>query len=313
MKSSILAFILLVLIVKNANSQDTLYVYDNGLIVFKRPVSQIDSVVFNKPLNLKITDINGNIYTTYNFISAGNLWLGGGVIYFSNSNWRIYAGESPSGVANSLIFSYSGGASYYLGSAPNGSDYNFGFYVLSVSDRRIKKDILDIQNNKLLALEPKQYNLLKNNKIINQYGFIAQDVKEIMPELVETSKNCIADIYDYADYSSNVLKFNKDVDLNIGDKIKIILGDKNENLKNILDLNSDCDYIYADIKSVISRTEYTIDHLFTQSKVFVYGKQVNDFLSLDYNSIIALLVETTQKQEKRINYLEEILARNNIF
>ena len=73
MKSSILAFILLVLIVKNANSQDTLYVYDNGLIVFKRPVSQIDSVVFNKPLNLKITDINGNIYTTKQF--GNQIWM----------------------------------------------------------------------------------------------------------------------------------------------------------------------------------------------------------------------------------------------
>ncbi|MBZ0100297.1 MAG: tail fiber domain-containing protein, partial [Taibaiella sp.] len=70
--------------------------------------------------------------------------------------------------------------------------------VTSVSDKKFKEDIHDLEGTmeKIMMLEPKSY-LFKDEKEFpsfsfpqgTQFGFIAQDLEKIFPELVEESVN----------------------------------------------------------------------------------------------------------------------------
>jgi hypothetical protein len=57
--------------------------------------------------------------------------------------------------------------------------------VVQVSDRRLKSDIINISNSlsTLLELEAVQYTMNKESRL----GFIAQDVYEVIPKIVNTS------------------------------------------------------------------------------------------------------------------------------
>ena len=57
---------------------------------------------------------------------------------------------------------------------------------LLTSDKKLKKNITPIKDslNKILSLEGKNYEWKDKTKIGKQYGFIAQDVEKIIPELV---------------------------------------------------------------------------------------------------------------------------------
>jgi len=57
----------------------------------------------------------------------------------------------------------------------------------SVSDRRLKKDIYTISGsmNKILQLRPTEFTWIEQDK--QDIGFIAQEVEEIIPEVIETT------------------------------------------------------------------------------------------------------------------------------
>lgn len=62
-----------------------------------------------------------------------------------------------------------------------------------LSDKRLKKNIQNIQYpNKILELNAKNYKWIDSNK--NDTGFIAQEVKELFPEMVNEDKNGILSV-----------------------------------------------------------------------------------------------------------------------
>ena len=62
--------------------------------------------------------------------------------------------------------------------------------LLEASDNRIKKNIKNLNNsiNIINYLEPKSFNILNNKDNNKRYGFIAQDLEKIYPELVKDSE-----------------------------------------------------------------------------------------------------------------------------
>ena len=57
------------------------------------------------------------------------------------------------------------------------------------SDKRLKENIKSITENekdKVIQLESKSFNMIDDDKKTKRYGFIAQEVEEIYPELVST-------------------------------------------------------------------------------------------------------------------------------
>ena len=82
---------------------------------------------------------------------------------------------------NSLVFKYNSGANYsYLNATSSG--------LISTSDRRIKKDIAPMQDclARIMKLTPStfRYNTAAPGSPLN-YGFIAQDVEQQFPDIVE--------------------------------------------------------------------------------------------------------------------------------
>jgi hypothetical protein len=114
--------------------------------------------------NLQIKNSDGGVATGYSLIEQGTN------NYWSNT---IYP------VTHDLYFLYNGTNKAYIQSST-------GAYVVS-SDKTLKKNILPITYglNSILNLKPCTY--LMNDQeesSVNNLGFIAQDVKDVIPELV---------------------------------------------------------------------------------------------------------------------------------
>jgi hypothetical protein len=58
-----------------------------------------------------------------------------------------------------------------------------GFH--SPSDRRLKENIEDIDGDIALNLKPVSFNYRNDKRKKKRYGFIAQDVKEVLPSIVK--------------------------------------------------------------------------------------------------------------------------------
>lgn len=75
--------------------------------------------------------------------------------------------------------------------------YGYFVEVYTSSDERIKTNIVNLPSstNKLFSLRPVNYNLLKESQTSQgnrlHYGFIAQEVKEIFPDLVSENKDSL--------------------------------------------------------------------------------------------------------------------------
>ena len=181
--------------------------------------------------------------------------------------------------------------------------------VAITSDQRIKKNIQDINDDsalqKILAIEPKTYSHIDDPNQNKIYGFIAQQVKEILPEAVTLHKEVIPNIY--------LPSLNIDPDaqegqtvitvptttaieaLSIGDRI---LMDKEE-LHTIIDIS----HLDNDTSSI------TVDaSISSEEPVFIYGTEVNDFNVLNKQYIYTLNVCATQTLANKIEQMKTRIA-----
>lgn len=95
---------------------------------------------------------------------------------FTGNSWVLYTSQS----SDNLVFYYNNTNMGYI-------DNVTGVYT-ATSDLRLKKNIVDIDGSlsKLLELKPKLYHFkTQDSKDARNPGFIAQEVKEIFPDLVK--------------------------------------------------------------------------------------------------------------------------------
>ena len=64
-------------------------------------------------------------------------------------------------------------------------------FYMAYSDRRIKEDIMDIENalTNIQSLRPVTYALINDSRKTKRRGFIAQELQEVFPELVQKDQN----------------------------------------------------------------------------------------------------------------------------
>ena len=180
-------------------------------------------------------------------------------------------------------------------------------YFLTTSDIRIKEDIQDINDddalNKLLAIEPKTYKYIDkvvrgDNKV---YGFISQQVKEVVPEAVKIEKSYIPNIMligDFADYIITLPSQPTKVIIKVNDNIKCIDDNGNEVLVKV-------DEVIDEITFKIKAIDNMKPLVYTHNKIFVYGTEVDDFHILSKEYIFTLNVCATQELHRRIISQEE--------
>lgn len=161
------------------------------------------------------------------------------------------------------------------------------------SDARIK-NIIGISDSAkdleiLSKIEITNYKLtdtIKNGNKINK-KVIAQQVKKVYPQAVDDKvTEVIPNIYEISTINNGWITL-KEQKLKTGDRIKLIFADEDV-IANVLEVKENA------IKVDRNNT----------GQVFVYGKEVHDFHTVDYEAISMLNVSATQALLKRIEQLE---------
>lgn len=171
------------------------------------------------------------------------------------------------------------------------------------SDRRIKQDfhlsesLADLHTlRQLRVTDYRHIDVIGKGSGLKK-GFIAQEVKEVYAEAVTTAPDFIPNVYAV---SSNtrlsagnlVIDLDKNHDFVVGDEVKLILPE-------------------GDRKLVV--VEVPSDHSFSVNwneaapaeKVFVFGKKVSDFHTVDYDRIFTLNVSATQELARQMELLKK--------
>jgi hypothetical protein len=248
-------------------------------------------------------------------ISNGYVGIGGAASVPLEIFDKVYysGGFYENGVQS--IYGYYRGAGGSQGSA-GGSDgwaYNenisirvVGAYVgrnyWAFSDKRIKNNIVDISDNESLdilrLLRPKKYEYIDKleNTNLPVYGFIAQEVAEVLNYSSSTIKKYIPNVYQIAEISNNNIIFNNDILLE-----KDISGNIFKNLK-IFDYNNQ-EYILNITKyenNIITISENNDIISDYSNNIFVYGQEVNDFHTLNKDSIWTIATAALQEVDRQL-------------
>ena len=205
------------------------------------------------------------------------------------------------GYGGYLFPSYNATSSYPISILTDGGiwGHQFAAYdVVTFSDSRIK-NIQDRSNSTadLATLNKLQItNYLMKDKI--QFGdksfkkVIAQEVEKVFPQAVSKSISAIPDIYSLAervifDEIKNELKISlsKNYDIKIGDKIELIHPKEGK--------------IKAEVVEVAGNDFTVKDWKFKTDKIFVFGREVNDFCSVDYDALSMLGISAIQELSKK--------------
>ncbi len=164
----------------------------------------------------------------------------------------------------------------------------------ATSDIRIKKDIEDINDNTalnlLLLIQPTKYNYVdksRNKGIGKVYGFIAQQIREVIPEAITIRHEIVPNIYKKCLISNKHNVYHSiPLDIAIDTEVQILEteGGKGDRYK---------------IKEVYS-DYFVIDKDIDMDEAFVYGTFVDDFHYLNKDYIFTLNVCATQELHRRI-------------
>jgi len=192
--------------------------------------------------------------------------------------------------------------SYLDDNGANGGDYNGLTRNVSIlasndvvadefgntSDVRIKKDlkvtdsVLDL--DLIMGLEVTDYRfkdtLGKGTR--PQKKLIAQQVEVVFPQAVSRMVGVVPDIYQRADVKDGWVELA--TDLKAGDRVRLI-GQKEEAVHGVLE-----------VRAGAFRPDGKVD----AESLFVYGREVQDFRTVDYDAIAMLNVSATQELAKQL-------------
>ena len=261
----------------------------------------------NPVFNIQGTTVGINQVTnSYNLDVNGNMRVVNGA-YFNGSD-SIAMGTisylTPTATTYSAAFGGSTAGYAIIGGRIRGSQIDI------FSDRRIKTDITPRDTKKDLELLSKipMRNYTYIDKIHHSakphLGVISQEIENIVPDAVNHSKHTIPDVYKTYDI------------IEIDDKTFTIVGATLEDKTKVrMYYAKDGAEIkfkgLVDGKNVIHK-----QGKLNTDKVFVYGKEIDDFLNVNYNHLYSMNLGATQelysliqKQNDRIDDLERKLEQ----
>jgi hypothetical protein len=181
------------------------------------------------------------------------------------------------------------------------------FENITASDARIK-NVIDLSDNQ------KDLEVLKKIEVTNYqmkdkvtWGeqiykkVIAQQLESVYPEAIQKTTTFIPDIYILAEsieqnLSKKELKITlpKKYDISIGKKIQLIHPVKGE--------------LQAEVIAVFGNS-FTVNYWEHQTnKIFVFGREVNDFRTVDYEALSTLSISATQQLAKKYELITNKMA-----
>jgi hypothetical protein len=149
----------------------------------------------------------------------------------------------------------------------------------------------------ILAIEPKTYKYIDkiekgNDKV---YGFIAQQIRAVIPEATSLQKSYIPNIMLLADYDNHIITLPSQPNYIIKQNDKIKCYDKDDK------------EVFMEVEEVIDELTFRIKELeteYTDNKIFIHGTEIDDFHTLDKNYIFTLNVCATQELHRKIKSQE---------
>jgi len=172
--------------------------------------------VMNDRVNTLLTDVNAlpdfDAITTSNKFCITNTANGGTISYITPTTSNFNEGSNlyytDDRVATKITSALQGGEiNNIITNQLQAQDF------IANSDIRLKDKIIKIDEEdscSLAVLEPVKYHFKNDDTKRTRYGFIAQDVEEVLPELVHTSDNGIKGI-NYQDIIALLVKDNQDL------------------------------------------------------------------------------------------------------
>jgi hypothetical protein len=193
------------------------------------------------------------------------------------------------------------------------------------SDLRIKKDISDIHDdcalNDVRRLQPKTYGYIdKYSRGTNRvYGFIAQEVGEVLPYAVSLERQMIPNIYDRAycspleDISGTLITLQTKPA--VFDLSQIDVCGNYILHPTIYILDKQNARIESKLVDILDSNSFTIESTLSNDEYFVLGQEVTDFNTLNKEAIFTVNVAATQEIDRqlqsakqRIQTLEDTLS-----
>lgn len=242
---------------------------------------------------------------------------GGGVATsFANNGWRYgNGGGAANGPTQSDVISMK---------------TQFGIWATifyATSDRRIKTNITEINDgnaiNVVRQIKPVTFNYVDqiNRHSELEYGFIAQDVKSVLPHAVKMEVDYIPNIYDMGDVStmSNTASLitlrNKTVhDIQPSDILQLYDLCENPLTYEVLETRSSSIIVKGVILEQVA--DYTlspddIKNNILKNTVFVYGKKVDDLHVLDKHAIFSVGMAAMQELDRTILQQSTMIVEQN--
>ena len=182
--------------------------------------------------------------------------------------------------------------------------------TLGASDERIKKEIVDVEDDEALTtirlLKPKRYKYRDEAARGSDpvWGFIAQEVRDTLPYATQTRRECIPNIYETANVSvSNVITFTNfdtsDLESNAM-VLKVFDKDDTEHLINIAEVVDDHS---VRVEENLSEWTGSVDesgNVVAGNQLFVYGQRVDDFVFLRKESIWTVATAALQEVDRQL-------------
>jgi hypothetical protein len=172
--------------------------------------------------------------------------------------------------------------------------------VTASSDVRIKTNIQDINDDlalqKILQIQPKTYEYIDKVERGNDtvYGFIAQQIKEVIPEAIKLQKGIIPNIYKVCKCVNDIITISGGIEnLKVNDEIDVVIKNNETKRFNIIEVNED---------------SIKINETINDDECFVIGSHIEDFHALDKTYIYTLNVCATQELYKIIQDLQNRIS-----
>ena len=181
--------------------------------------------------------------------------------------------------------------------------------IAASSDRRIKSNIIDLEDDIALQLirriKPKTYTYRDTKKrgLEHVYGFIAQEVRDVLNYATSTCTDAIPNIYEQVILTDDLLSF---TDFKTTDLVKDASGELFTTIRltiNEVEQKVTILQVIDEHTVKVDLSKLTIDasgQLVPGNKIFVYGQEVNDFHTLNKDAIWTVATAALQEVDRQL-------------
>lgn len=170
------------------------------------------------------------------------------------------------------------------------SNYVVSAGALTSSDARIKDiqgrsdSVNDLSTILGIEITDYRYKDVKSKGSAMQKKVIAQQLEKLFPQAVDSLVNTVPDIYQSAAIKDGWIALA--TDLKPGERVKLIAANDEASVHEVLE---------------VGERSFRTDFKPEGDKIFVFGREVDDFRVVDYDAIAMLNVSATQQIKKELD------------